>query len=162
MIVKMATFRISLSWRSNIDGVIGSGATFSTSTLSEGTHTITASVTENGGLPGSEAITVTVVSSDYIDCNRQLKSRNVLYRDLDAFRWGCSSPDGYAATLYAQDGEPIHGLSHPQLPDITIFYVVELSTTREPERVHVRYNYQGRSGHSTSQSKAGWRAMERC
>ncbi len=50
----------SLSWSSNLDGVIGSGASFSTSTLSVGSHTITASVTDSGGLPGSAMINLTV------------------------------------------------------------------------------------------------------
>jgi hypothetical protein len=50
----------SLSWTSSLDGTIGSGASFATSTLSVGTHTVTASVTDSGGLPGSDAITVTV------------------------------------------------------------------------------------------------------
>jgi hypothetical protein len=50
----------SLSWNSSINGSIGSGASFSTSGLSVGTHTITASVTDSGGLPGSDQITVTV------------------------------------------------------------------------------------------------------
>ncbi len=50
----------NLSWSSNLDGVIGSGASFSTSSLSVGTHTITASVLDSGGLPGSDAITVTI------------------------------------------------------------------------------------------------------
>ncbi len=50
----------SLSWSSSINGSIGSGASFSTSALSAGTHTITASVTDSAGAPGSAAITLTV------------------------------------------------------------------------------------------------------
>jgi hypothetical protein len=50
----------SLSWTSSIDGSIGSGASFMTSALSAGVHTITASVTDSGGLSGSDSITVTV------------------------------------------------------------------------------------------------------
>jgi len=50
----------SLSWSSSLDGVIGSGGSFSTSTLSVGSHTITASVTDSGGLPGSDSISLTV------------------------------------------------------------------------------------------------------
>jgi hypothetical protein len=50
----------SLSWSSSLDGNIGSGASFSTSGLSVGTHTITASVTDSGGLPGSDSISVTI------------------------------------------------------------------------------------------------------
>ena len=49
-----------LAWTSSINGAIGSGGSFSTSALSIGTHTITASVTDSGSLPGSDAITVTI------------------------------------------------------------------------------------------------------
>jgi FtsP/CotA-like multicopper oxidase with cupredoxin domain len=51
---------LSLSWNSNLDGVIGSGGSFSTTTLTVGTHTITASVTDSGALPGSASITITI------------------------------------------------------------------------------------------------------
>jgi subtilisin len=48
-----------LAWTSSLDGQIGSGASFS-ATLAEGTHTITAAVTDSGGLTGSASVTVTV------------------------------------------------------------------------------------------------------
>ena len=50
----------SLSWSSSIDGVIGSGGSFSTSGLSLGSHTITASVTDSGGAPASDTINLTI------------------------------------------------------------------------------------------------------
>ncbi|UCH26472.1 MAG: S8 family serine peptidase [Trueperaceae bacterium] len=50
----------SISWSSDRDGGLGSGDSISTSDLSVGTHTITASVTDSGGLEGSDTITVTV------------------------------------------------------------------------------------------------------
>ncbi len=50
----------SLAWSSSIDGTIGSGGSFSTLALSLGTHTITASVADGGGLGGSDSITVTI------------------------------------------------------------------------------------------------------
>lgn len=46
-------------WTSSIDGQIGTGGSFSKSTLSEGTHTITASLTENG-YTDSASISLTV------------------------------------------------------------------------------------------------------
>ncbi len=49
----------SLVWTSDIDGAIGTGASFST-TLSDGSHTITASVTDSGGKTGSDSISITV------------------------------------------------------------------------------------------------------
>jgi len=50
----------SLSWSSDLDGSIGSGGSFSTSSLSVGTHSITASVTDSGGLSDSDNISVTI------------------------------------------------------------------------------------------------------
>ncbi|MEH6634628.1 MAG: hypothetical protein V7700_03875, partial [Halioglobus sp.] len=52
----------SLAWDSSIDGTIGSGGGFSR-TLSDGSHTITASTTDNDGASGSGTITITVGSS---------------------------------------------------------------------------------------------------
>jgi hypothetical protein len=46
--------------------VIGSGGSFSSSTLSVGTHTITASVTDAGGLSGSAQVSVTVSAVDVL------------------------------------------------------------------------------------------------
>ena len=48
-----------LAWTSSRDGAIGNGGTFS-NVLSDGTHTITASVTDEGGLTGSATVTITV------------------------------------------------------------------------------------------------------
>jgi len=50
----------SLVWASDRDGQIGTGGAFS-ATLSDGTHTVTASVTDSGGKTGSASITVTMV-----------------------------------------------------------------------------------------------------
>lgn len=58
--VEDGTISGSLTWTSSINGIIGSGASFNISTLSVGTHTITASVTDSGGSPGSASRTLTV------------------------------------------------------------------------------------------------------
>ena len=49
----------SLVWTSSLDGQIGTGGSFSV-TLNDGTHTITASAIDSGGLTGSASITVVV------------------------------------------------------------------------------------------------------
>jgi phosphatidylserine/phosphatidylglycerophosphate/cardiolipin synthase-like enzyme len=54
----------SISWTSSIDGVIGGGASFSTSSLSAGVHTITASVTDSAGQAVTASITITVTAVD--------------------------------------------------------------------------------------------------
>ncbi len=50
----------NLTWTSDLDGVIGSGGSFSTTALTAGTHLITASVTDSSGAPGADAFTVIV------------------------------------------------------------------------------------------------------
>jgi hypothetical protein len=51
----------AIVWKSNLDGQIGTGGSF-TRTLTAGTHTITASVSDSGGLTGQKVITVTASS----------------------------------------------------------------------------------------------------
>jgi hypothetical protein len=51
----------SLIWDSNLDGLIGTGGSFSTTALSEGAHSITVTTTDNGNLTGLDTITVTVL-----------------------------------------------------------------------------------------------------
>jgi len=50
----------NLVWNSSLDGHIHTGSSFPTSTLSDGTHTITAEVTDLGGESGSDSIIITV------------------------------------------------------------------------------------------------------
>ncbi len=50
----------SIVWSSSIDGVLGTGASIATSNLSVGTHTITASVTDSGGLTSTDTISVVI------------------------------------------------------------------------------------------------------
>jgi chitodextrinase len=49
----------NLQWTSSLMGPIGTGASFSR-TLTAGTHTITASVTDSGGMSGSRQVSMTV------------------------------------------------------------------------------------------------------
>ena len=48
-----------LVWTSDLEGQIGTGGSFAT-TLSDGSHTITASVTDSGGKTGSASVSITV------------------------------------------------------------------------------------------------------
>jgi extracellular elastinolytic metalloproteinase len=50
----------SLTWTSSLQGTLGTGGSFSRSDLIQGTHVITASVTDSGGLTGSASSTITV------------------------------------------------------------------------------------------------------
>jgi len=50
----------TLVWTSSIDGQIGTGGSFSSTTLSDGNHTITAEVTDTGEATGSDSVSITV------------------------------------------------------------------------------------------------------
>jgi matrixin len=52
----------SIAWTSSIDGAIGSGGSFSR-VLSAGSHVITASVRDSGGLTGTKQITISVAAA---------------------------------------------------------------------------------------------------
>ena len=49
-----------LVWASSRDGALGTGGTLTRTTLSQGTHTVTATVTDGAGLSASTSFTVTV------------------------------------------------------------------------------------------------------
>ena len=49
-----------ITWTSNLDGPIGSGASFTTSILSVGTHTVTAAVSDSSGASGDDTVTVVI------------------------------------------------------------------------------------------------------
>jgi hypothetical protein len=82
----------ALVWTSSADGQIGTGGSFICS-LTAGTHTITASVTDSGNLASSESITVTVTGgAAVIDLKvtaRQVRTNK--YADLSWFGGGTST-----------------------------------------------------------------------
>ena len=76
----------SLVWTSDLDGQIGTGGSFS-AVLSDGTHTVTASVTDSGSNTASDSITVTVAGSsggggDFILSVNAYKVRGAQNADL--------------------------------------------------------------------------------
>jgi len=74
----------SLIWTSDLDGQIGTGGSFS-ATLREGTHTITAEVTDSGGLTGTAEISFTVLPSIGNDISLSVVARQIRtnkYADL--------------------------------------------------------------------------------
>lgn len=54
------TISSGLTWTSSINGALGTGESVSSATLSVGTHTISASSTDSGGLTTTASITVTI------------------------------------------------------------------------------------------------------
>ena len=56
------TLTAAITWTSDRDGALGSGGSVTVSTLSVGTHLLTAAVTDSGGLTASATRTITVTS----------------------------------------------------------------------------------------------------
>lgn len=54
----------SLVWSSDLNNRIGTGSSFSTDQLSEGTHIITLTASDSKGATGTDSISITVASSD--------------------------------------------------------------------------------------------------
>lgn len=55
----------SMAWSSNLQGALGTGGSFSRGDLVVGTHLITASVTDTGGLTGTATVSITVQAPPY-------------------------------------------------------------------------------------------------
>src|SRR5439155_108393 len=58
--VEDGSLTANITWTSSRDGSLGTGSTITKSTLTSGTHTITAAATDSGGKTGRASITITV------------------------------------------------------------------------------------------------------
>ena len=87
----------ALVWVSSLDGENGTGASFETSLLTVGIHTITASVIDSGGRTGHNWIIITVGSFDFLDFN-QLPTE--AYSDQDGE--GSETVQDSGATLHTE------------------------------------------------------------
>jgi extracellular elastinolytic metalloproteinase len=83
----------SLTWTSSLDGTIGTGASFSTSLLSLGAHTITASVTDGDGLTGTASIGITVVSGGGPEISLSLAGRKAKAINFVDLTWSGATTD---------------------------------------------------------------------
>lgn len=104
----------NLVWTSDLDGQIGTGGSVSV-LLSDGTHTITASVTDSGSLTGSASLTITIDSGKHgiALTVATYKIKGDKYADLT---WnGATSTnvdiyrDGSLITTTGNNGAYIHG-----------------------------------------------------
>ena len=87
-----------LVWRSNIDGQIGTGGSFSR-TLTAGSHTITATATDAGGLTGQKSVTVSV-SSTSTSTSPKLTARGYKDKGLQKADLSWSGLDATSVDIY--------------------------------------------------------------
>lgn len=87
----------NLRWTSNLMGDIGTGASFSR-TLTAGTHTISASVTDSGGMSGSRQVTMTVTVAPTITGSLSARATQVRNKTKVDLSW--SGLSGSRADIY--------------------------------------------------------------
>lgn len=72
----------SLAWRSDLDGPLGTGGSLSAA-LRDGSHTITASVTDSAGTASSLSVKITVGAASLPPLGVSVASEQLVYRDRD-------------------------------------------------------------------------------
>ena len=93
----------TLSWSSDRNGVLGTGASLVRSDLSAGVHIITASVTDAGGLPGSDQITLAGSSRSVVE----------LGVEINIIDDGDTSDDAVRIRIYDNNGPDVGGRESP-------------------------------------------------
>jgi extracellular elastinolytic metalloproteinase len=87
----------ALTWTSNLDGSIGSGASF-TRSLAVGTHVVTAAVTDSGGLSGSATVTVTIQAAPTAGISLAVRGYKIKGVQEAELSWG--GADGSTVGIY--------------------------------------------------------------
>jgi hypothetical protein len=94
----------SIVWSSSIAGALGTGGSVDVTTLALGTHTITASVTDSGGLTDSDSVTITVEAAPIppepvtVQITLPTTGSTFLQGDPVAFLGAAQDEDGAALT----------------------------------------------------------------
>jgi hypothetical protein len=89
-----------ITWTSSLNGNIGTGGLVTTSSLSVGTHTITARVTDTGGLAGQAQITITVAAVNHAPMvTITAPASGATYNQGDSIRFRGTATDTEDGTL---------------------------------------------------------------
>jgi hypothetical protein len=128
----------NLSWTSSRDGLIGTGGSFITSSLSVGTHTVTAAVTDSGGLTGSAVVTVTITAPlpDLIFADG--------FESGSLSAWSSATTDGGSLAVSAQAALVGTLGLRALVNDNNAIYVTDDSPTAEP-RYRARFYFDPNS-----------------
>jgi hypothetical protein len=73
----------SLIWRSDVDGIIDMGETFTSDKLSPGTHHITLTVTDSEGATGSDTVVITIATGRLPDTGQTASYTDTFGEDAD-------------------------------------------------------------------------------
>lgn len=108
----------ALSWESNLDGPIGVGASIS-AVLSIGSHTITALVTDSGGISDSDTISVAVTTQPGVNTPPVADDQNVTTARNKSVTINLTASDGDGDPLtFIVLTQPSHGKLSGEAPDL--------------------------------------------
>ncbi|GAA4356484.1 S8 family serine peptidase [Kangiella marina] len=127
----------NITWISSLDGVIGSGSSFTTSVLSAGTHNITAQVNDSQSVSGSAQVGIVVNAAPVneaplADFNFVANHLNVQFTDASGdidgsvVTWNWDFGDGISSSL----ASPAHSYAAPGT------YSVSLTVTDDQGATH--------------------------
>ncbi|WP_341503671.1 S8 family serine peptidase [Gallaecimonas sp. GXIMD4217] len=163
----------TLVWSSDIDGVLGSGATVSTTSLSVGSHSVTASASDSASATGDAVVTLTVNPAPVnalptADFGFSANGLNVAFSDLSGdsdgavVAWAWDFGDGNGSALanpshsYATGGSydvtltvtDDAGDSHSITKQVGVASPVSLSAsaTVNGDKVTAKLNWSGANG----------------
>ncbi len=146
-----------VQWHSNRDGALGTGSEIGTRSLSVGVHTITASVTDSGGLTASASISLTITAAAPPPnlCVQWLTDGNFEQAGWGAWAYG-GAPEPVIA--YSEAPTPTHVLvlAPPGNEDINGLSWARQTVTLPPSTSTARLTFRYRTGSRDSDSERDW------
>lgn len=89
----------SIVWESDKDGVIGTGVTLITSSLSKNIHKITATATDSNGKASSDDVVVNIIENTPPTIKITSPSESDEYSEIEAIDLTCNASDNYDGNL---------------------------------------------------------------
>ncbi len=146
-----------VQWRSNRDGALGAGGEISTRSLSVGVHTITASVTDSGGLTASASISLTITAAAPPPnlCVQWLTDGS-----FEQAGWGAWAHGGAPAPViaYSETPTPTHVLVLAPAggADVAGLSWARQTVTLPPSASTARLTFRYRTGSRDADSERDW------
>ncbi|MEA2060984.1 MAG: choice-of-anchor U domain-containing protein [Thermodesulfobacteriota bacterium] len=129
-------FGNSMSWSSDIDGVIGTGQNFGTTNLSSGSHTITLTVTDSNGGTGTATVVIQVRNTvPETEISAPADGSNFAFGELITFQGKAVDPEqgnliGDALVWTSSQGDPMGTGENPGIDTLSSgSHVITLTAT---------------------------------
>ncbi|MCX6031289.1 MAG: pre-peptidase C-terminal domain-containing protein [Chloroflexi bacterium] len=143
-----------VQWRSDRDGSLGAGGEIATRSLSVGVHTITASVTDSGGLTATDSVSITITAAvpPPDQCSEWLVDG-----DFEQLGWGAWAHDGVPEPIITSGDSPTNTsvllLAPPGSDDVPGLSWARQTVTLPPATGTARLTFRYRTGSRDADSE---------